>query len=173
MWYLISKARSMTYKPKGFKIQAVNVSVGVLRCGCTEETKPIRSNRKENTAISDIDAQRGRTLSLRYFGFLLLHHAGSFENLGEDRPEFMPSGRDAIFSLLISFSFNPIQHERRHIDKIVPNHVEQVLRRTCVPGRVGGGGGFCCCIYSILFILIQDKSLHIGKHVGWQALRVS
>ena len=101
---------------------------------------------------------------IRYFQFLLLHHAGLFENLGEDKSGFMTRVREVKFSEHISFSFDAMQHESRQVDKFVPNYVQYVLMWTFLSRRFGSGCGFCCPIFSILFICIQDKIVHIGKY---------
>ena len=119
-----------------------------------------------STSISIIDAQGERILLLSYFQFLLLHHARAFETFGEDKSRFMASGRDVNFSKHVSFSSNPIQRKRRQVDDFAPKYVQYVPRQTFVSRRFKSGCGFCCCILSILFIRIQDKSVHIGKHVG-------
>ena len=85
----------------------------------------------------------------------------------------MASGRDVIASKHISFSSDALQQERRQVDESVPNYVQYVLRRIFVPWRFGSGCGFCCRIFSILFIRIQLKTVHIGNHIGSQALRAS
>ena len=59
------------------------------------------SNGKENTSISVTHAQGWGVLSLIYFKIFLSHHAGPFENLGEDKSRFMASGRNVKFSLLL------------------------------------------------------------------------
>ena len=111
--------------------------------GCTEYTKSIDTDVKDNKSISVTDAQGGGTLSLRYFQFLLLHPAAPFENLGEDRSRLMASGRDVKFSQVISFLSDYIQNERLQIDELVPYCVQYVLRQMFVPrGLESGGSGY-------------------------------
>ena len=51
--------------------------------------------------------------------------------------------------------------------------MQGLSRQGCDNKRSSGDGATSRCIFSILFIWIQDKSVHIGKHVGSQALRAS
>ena len=59
-----------------------------------------RVNGKENTSIYFIHEQGGDALSQMYFQFLLLHHAGLFENLGESKihQNSWQMGRDVKFA---------------------------------------------------------------------------
>ena len=57
---------------------------------------------------------------------------------------------------------------------LITNHMQDLSMHGCDGGQsANGGGGACRCIFSILFIRVQDKSVQIGEHVGWQAEQAS